>query len=303
MFFRPGAVLALTILASPVVAGQERSAPGDVSGDRIASFRVDFNKVMDHYGSVLSKLGHARGVGLTVQAREGLRAVSDEQLARVFATGRVKDLSDAVEAAARLDVLTVPRGETGRIFTPGFPNAPPILAACDDILHDPEWTFGVLVAHQILRTVLAVAEFACGQTVVVLGEGGNTSAVCIPFSIAKDAAEIPFELADFCGGEEDSAIGQGSYDRLEHIHLDVEVARADILTSIEVHTQMIITNDNTNRDLIIANDNANRDQIIQTLKNLTCDLNRLVHTPEGQRKSDIVECQGQPAFPFDFPEH
>ena len=32
------------------------------------------------------------------------------------------------------------------------------------------------------------------------------------------------------------------------------------------------------------------------------DLNRLVHTPEGQRKSDIVECQGQPAFPFDFPE-
>ena len=291
MFVRPGAVLALTILASPVVAGQERGTP-DAYGDRIAAFRVDFNKVMEHYGSVLGKLGHARGVGLTVQAREGLRAVSDEQLAKVFATGRVKDLSEAVEAAARLDVLTVPRGQTGRGATPGFPNAPPILAACDDILHDPEWTFGTLVAFEVLRTVLAVAEFACLETIVILGEGGNTSALCIPFSIAKDAAEIPFELADFCGGEEDSAIGQGSYDRLEHIHLDVETARADILTSIEVHTQMIIDNDN-----------ANRDMIIQTLKNLTCDLNRLVHTPEGQRRSDIVECVGQPAFPFDFPEN
>jgi hypothetical protein len=292
MFFRPGAVLALTILASPVVAGQERSMPGDAYGDRIATFRADYDKVMGHYGSVLSKLGHARGVRLVAQGRESMRVLSDEQLARIFATGRVKDLSEAVEAAARLDVLTVPRGQTNRVNTPGFPNAPPIIGVCDDILHDPEWTFGTLVAFEVLRTVLAVAEFACLETIVILGEGGNTSALCIPFSIAKDASEIPFELADFCGGEEDSAIGQGSYDRLEHIHLDVEVARADILTSIDVHTQMIIDNDN-----------ANRDMIIQTLKNLTCDLNRLVHTPEGQRKSDIIECAGQPAFPFDFPEH
>jgi len=287
--FRPGAVLALAILASPVVAGQEGTAP-EAYGDRIVTFRADYNKVMDHYGSVLSKLGHARGVRLAAQGRESLRAVSDEQLAKVFATGRVKDLSAAVEAAARLDVLT--RGETGRGYTPGFPNAPPIIGACDDILHDSEFTFGALVAFQVLRTVLAAAEFACLETIVILGEGGNTAALCIPFAVAQDVAAIPYELADFCGGEEDSAIGQGSYDRLEHIHLDVETARADILTSIEVHTQMIIDNDN-----------ANRDMIIQTLKNLTCDLNRLVHTPEGLRKSDIAECQGQPAYPFDFPEH
>ena len=285
------AVIALAVVAPATASAQERNRNREVPGDRLAGFRTDFNKVLDHYDGVFRRLGHTRGLRLTAEARESLRVVSDEQMARVFERMRIPDLSAAIEAVKVLESHT-PVSSGPASMTPGFPNAPPILSECDDIEHDSGFTFGALVAFQVLRTVLAAAEFACLEVIVILGEGGNGSLACIPFAVAQDVAAIPYELADFCGGEEDSALLQGSYDRLEHIHLDVEVARADILTSIDVHTQMIIDNDN-----------ANRDQIIQTLKNLTCDLNRLVHTPEGQRKSDIAECAGQPAFPFDFPEH
>ena len=34
-------------------------------------------------------------------------------------------------------------------------------------------------------------------------------------AIAQDVAAIPFELASFCGGEEDSGLLEGSFDRLD----------------------------------------------------------------------------------------
>ena len=127
-----------------------------------------------------------------------------------------------------------------------------------------------LAAWQGLRAIFVGAEFACLQMEVVAGEGFNTSAACIVPAVLQDAAAIPFELASFCAGEEDSALAQGSYDRLEHLHDDVEAARA---------------------------------QIIMEMRNLSCDLERLLHTPEGQRQSSISECRAQPFFPYDFPIH
>lgn len=288
-----GTVLALATVASAATSRQDVSAAGDGRAD-IASFRTDYNKLMDRYDAVFTRLGNSRGLALTAQGRASLRAVADEQLAKMFQKAGVPNLSAALKAAEKLEAVTPAQGSVAprAADTPGFPGAPPILSECNNILHDSGFTFGALVAFEVARTVLAAAEFACEETVVIAGEGGNGAAACIPLAIAQDAAAIPFELADFCGGEEDSAIGQGSYDRLEHIHGDLEAARADILTSIDVHTQMIIDNANANREIILT-----------AMKNLSCDLERLVHTPEGQRRSDIAECKGQPAFPFNWPEH
>ena len=116
---------------------------------------------------------------------------------------------------------------------------------------------------------------------VVAGEGGNTSLICVPFATVQDLAAIPWELADFCVGEEDSALALGNYARLQHIHEDIEEARA-----------AIIENSNTNRDIILAE-----------MRNLSCDLMRLVHTPEGLRASTNLSCKGQPSYPFNWPEH
>jgi hypothetical protein len=271
-FWTPCAVITLALIASPAVSGQEGGAAAGVPSERISSFRADFNKVFDSYDGVFRKLGHARGLWLIAAARESLRAMSDDQLAKLFEKGNVADLTAAVQAAAKLESLTPNRGsEMPRVTdTPGFPGAPPILTQCDNIVHTPGFTFGALVAWQILRGVFVTTEHVCQQVLVVAGEGGNTSTACIIPAIAVDAAAIPFELAEFCSGEEDTSLAQGSYDRLEHIHDDIEAARA---------------------------------QIILEMRSLSCDLERLMHTPEGQRQSSVVECKEQPYYPYDFPIH
>jgi hypothetical protein len=297
-------LLALTAVASPAASRQDATSDGH--GDQIASFRTEYNNMMDRYDSIFRKLGNARGLRMTAQGRDSLRMVGDDQLAAMFQTGGVPDLRPAVEAAARLEAVTPSRGSDApspASDTPGFPGAPPILSQCDNISHSSSFTFGALVAFQVLRTIIDAAEFGCEQIAVVAGFGANTAAVCIPLAIAADVAVIPYELADFCGGEEDSAIGQGSYDRLEHIHTDLENVKSDIIASINANTQLIINNDNANRELIINNDNANRDIILTAMANLSCDIERLLHTPEGQRQSDIAECKGQSFFPYDFPIH
>jgi len=41
---------------------------------------------------------------------------------------------------------------------------------------------------------------------------------------------------------------------------------------------------------------------VEGLRTASCDLERLVSTPQGQRASDIAVCTDQPGFPYDFPE-
>jgi len=301
--------------ASAVPGSAASAASGAVSSGDAASFRADFSSILDRYETVFQRRANARGLKAVGEARQALKGVSDDQFARVFGKMGRPDLGLALEAAQRLETATPDRPSGGPApLTPGFPNAPDILGDCDNIVHDSSFTFGALVAFQVLRTVLAAAEFACLETVVILGEGGNGSAVCIPFAIAQDVAAIPWELADFCGGEEDSALAQGSYDRLEHIHSDLEAARADVISNSNdnrvlivnndnANRTLIIDNDNTNRTLIINNDNANRDLIMGDIRGLACDLMRLINTPEGQRSSANAACVGQPQYPYNFPEH
>lgn len=279
------------------------------SPDSVQSFRSSFNLALDSYDVVMQRLGNARGQRLVNEARVRMEAVTDDQLAALFAKVGVPDLSEMVRAADNLASRT-PNRDRGPL-TAGLPGAPPIFSDCNNISHSSGFTFGALIAFQVARTVLAAAEFACLETVVILGEGGNGSAACIPFAIAQDVVAIPFELASFCGGEEDSALLEGSFDRLEHIHTDLESARSAIITEINANTaqiidnvnantQLIVNNDNSNRTQIINNDNANRDILIGQLHALGCEIVRLLHTPDGQRTSAIEACQGQPGFPYSW---
>src|SRR5688500_6693326 len=159
------AVIVPAVAASS--AGADASRSRDLASDRVAAFRSDFNKVLDHYDGVFLRLGHKRGARLAAEARESLRVVSDEQLAKVLEKMPSADLSPAVHAAEVLASHTPLRtGPAG--LTPGFPSAPPILSECDSIVHDSGFTFGALVAFQVVRTVLAAAEFVCQEVIVIL---------------------------------------------------------------------------------------------------------------------------------------
>ena len=322
------------VLAKPAIAQQPRASAAPPP-ETVTSMRAKFNQILDTYEGLLRQMGSARGLQLIDSARQSMHAVADEQLAATFTNTGVPNLTDAVKTVENLGVLAsrppskpataAPRAAKPLSTSPPFPGAPPILGECNNIAHDSAFTFGALVAFQVLRTILAAAEFACGEVIA----GFNGAAVCIPFAIAADLAEIPFELADFCGGEEDSALIQGSYDRLEHIHNDLADASTAILSAqtaiinnantnttniinnANTNTTSIITNDNANRASIITNantnttniinnSNANKDALVAELHALGCEIVRLLNTPDGQRSSSIFTCVGQPGFPYSW---
>jgi hypothetical protein len=282
-------LLACLALTEPVFA----QSPKDVESLNIVqSFRNKFELMLDSYEVVFQRIRSTRGLELVKKARLSMQSTTNQELADLFAKSGVPNLSEAVRAAEGLvNLLPVAGAAPAAAPMSALPNAPPILGDCDNIVHTSSFTFGALIAFQAARTVLAAAEFACEEVVVVLGEGGNGAAACIPLAIAQNVAAIPYELASFCAGEEDSALLQGSYDRLGYISTELEAARI-----------AIINNSNANRDLIIANANANREMIINELRALGCEILRLLNTPEGQRASSILSCTSQPGFPYEWPE-
>jgi hypothetical protein len=257
-----GAALSLGV---GVRAHSDDAAPL-VSVDTAPSFREKFNRAMDDLDVVFERTRSLKGRQLVAEAKQRLLSVSDEEIAETFARGGVPDLGPLVSAAGKLAGVADRSGTRPRdLVTPssaGFPDAPGILGACGGVVHDPGFTFGALIALQVARAIIAAAEFACEQIAVVAGFGANTSAVCIPIAIAADAAAIPFELASFCAGEEDSALLQGSYDRLAHLHGDVDAARLELLNNANANRTDIINNDNSNTTTILNHTSANTTQII-----------------------------------------
>lgn len=82
----------------------------------------------------------------------------------------------------------------------------------------------------------------------------------------------------------------------------IDASATAIINNDNSNRNMIITNDNSNRTMIIDNDNTNRDLMVAEMRKIGCDVIRLLNTPEGQRQSSLSSCNGQPAFPYNFPE-
>ena len=285
--------------------------------ETVQSFRGKYSGILNRYEEVLQRMGSAKGLKLVNDARRSIEDVTDNQLAAVFAKSGVADLSEmartldivaSLASSAKPDQLTLAGAASVGTTSVGFPNAPPIFADCNNIEHGVSFRFGFLVALQVVQSILRAAQFVCEEVIA----GFNAAAVCVAFAIAVDVATIPFELAEFCAGEEDGALLQGSYDRLEHIHNDLDDARSAIISNANTNTTSIINNDNSNRTSIINNDNANRtliinndiankNAIVSELQALGSKIVRLLNTPEGQRASSILACTGQPGFPYAFP--
>src|SRR5207237_8954030 len=70
----------------------------------------------------------------------------------------------------------------------------------------------------LAKGVWSAASRACDQVVVVLGEGGNASLVCVIVDGVLTVAETTFNAVMFCENDIDSAEINGSYRRLAHIH-------------------------------------------------------------------------------------
>lgn len=292
------AMLSIVLVAAPAVA--------DVAQD----YQAGLGRLFDAYASHFAKTGNTRGAALVEQGRAALAAAPDADVAKVFSKVGVADFTPAIVAI---------EGLTSRTST--LKAAEPALSAvsqCDSILHDAQFRFGALVAYQVADAVLAAAGFACQETIA----GFNTAAVCIPLAIALQAAKAPFELGEFCAGEDDSDLMEGISARLDGVHDDVAAARLEILASQAAQTQQLESATAQARDAVLIAAQAHRAAIIASqeslaaelsaqlqasqaaltaeVRSLSCELMRLAATPQGQRASALPQCALEPGFPYLF---
>jgi hypothetical protein len=301
--FQLKAALRAALLSIVLVA-----APADA--DVVQDYRDGLGKLFDAYASNFAKTGNARGAALVEQGRAALAASPDADIAKAFSKVGVADFTPAIVA---IEGLTA---RTGTLKAAG-----PALSAvsqCDSIPHDAQFRFGALIAYQVADAILAAAGFACQETVA----GFNTAAVCIPLAIALQAAKAPFELGEFCAGEEDSALMESISGRLDGVHADVAAARVEILASQTAQTATLQGATTQARDAVLSAALAHRNAIIASqeslaaqlstqlqasqaaltaeVRSLSCELMRLSATPQGQRASALPQCAMEPGFPYLF---
>jgi len=255
-------VLAVLAATRPALAQEGiREPPPPVTPD---SFRQDFLKFLDAYGEIAGQMRDYARQQQFADARRMMEDVTAEQIDQAF-RGNLPDLNPLLTATDTLrthlssSLATLDRSGPR---LPTLPGRPGILGACNSIVHDSNTTFIFLGVQQAADVILAAAGRGCDQVAVVAGFGANTALVCLPFEVAFTAAKIPFELAAFCGGEEDSSFIEGTFDRLGHLHGDLETEAQSIRNFVAVEKAAIVDNDNANRTQIINNDNTNTAAII-----------------------------------------
>jgi len=162
---------------------------------------------------------------------------------------------------------------------------------------------GVIIAADVVffiaEGVRDVAQNVCNQVAVVVvagvGGGANTRLACNITDAIYLVAKALNQAIHFCDDDYAASVGQASYDRLGHIHDDLEDVKANdntnytniignattntttITGAVTTATNTIVSNDNDNKDTIVDNDNDNKDIIVNNDNANTLALTTLVN--------------------------
>jgi hypothetical protein len=271
------AVIGALLCANGLQAKEEQSAP------EVEQFRNELLETVDAYQDLaaMTPLGSSNLVVIE-NARKRIENASPEDLAtlnrEISGLSRVKATAQELRSrvARQRDGVT---NRTAAVLAGGqdLPSAP--YSFCGSDRQDSAVMAASEAALFVAETVREEASRACDETVVVLGEGGNTSLICLITDAIYIAAKATNQTLAFCDGDIDSAEIEGSYDRLAHIHANLETSIANdnanttaINSNVDAAEAAIIANDNTNRNLINANTNARSAEIIA---NATANKNEL----------------------------
>jgi hypothetical protein len=266
MHFRRSIFLAMCLALVPNLFAAQRPSMANPSDQELLS-RYTPVEIADYRESIRQTfiIGHEL-VGaannptvqkLLEQRIQLVDRLSDADVARLKSYGA--DFGQLHEAmAAARDFIHAPAAGDGRkrTLSSGFPDAQ--YSFCGST---HQGAAGLLIFQAVLTTakgVWSLADRGCDQVLVALGEGGNTSLVCIIVDTVLTAAQAVFDGYTFCENDIDSNEINGSYRRLDHIHNDL----ASLQSSSDSGQTAIVNNNNTNKTEIEANDNGNRDTII-----------------------------------------
>ncbi len=142
--------------------------------------------------------------------------------------------------------------------TPTFPG---IDAYCSPL--SPKDIIAADVTFFIAEGIRDAAQDACNEVIVILGEGGNGSLACLITDAIYLTAKALNQAIHFCDDDYAQSVGQASFDRLGHIHADLEGSiandnanKTEIVNNDNANKTTIVNNDNTNKNTIVANDDA-----------------------------------------------
>ena len=161
------------------------------------------------------------------------------------------------------------RAKKSGAFTPtsaGFPDKNPF---CGSDRLGTELIIAADVVWYVADSIREFAQNTCNQVAVFAGVGGNTRLACLASDELWIVAKAINQGIHFCDDDFTGAKVDANYERLSHIHTDLEnsVANdntntASIIGNTNTKASSIITNDNSNKDAIIANNNTNKSAII-----------------------------------------
>lgn len=243
---RCGVVLTLLLAAAllPVRGARCQEAGGlgvtDVAGsvptaEELADGRAVMLFVVDGWLGLAEEQGWSDLVGPLNSLAGVVPHVSDED-AVVFVQAReellllerrIQDLRDALAAADGTD------GKRGGVAkSAGFPD-PDYSVYCGDREIDSDALFVALMVYKAARLVKDIALDICNQIIIVPIPlagcvGGNTSLACIISDTAFNVAEIVFGELEFCDNQILGDRMDAVYERMEHLHDDLEKMAVDL---------------------------------------------------------------------------
>jgi hypothetical protein len=168
---------------------------------------------------------------------------------------------------------------------PVAPIDPGTLSAADDV-------------YFVAEGVRDVAQDACNEVVVVLGEGGNGRAACIITDAIYLAAKAVNQKLHFCDNDYAASTVAANYDRLGHIHSDLAASVANdnsnktaIISNDNSNKTEIITNDDSNTTNITNNDNANKTTIVNLINTALANIIGNANSNKEETKNLMLRTQ------------
>jgi hypothetical protein len=248
--------------------------------------RADFLEICNLYYELGSLMGSETLLKISIEARGEFEDLSWEELS-IFGestepVGRLRSALTDFNALIISD--RAGGGDPGSPLTPGFPDAN-YSGLCGSDRSNTEILFAARLVLEIAQGVWAGLSRGCDETIA----GFNLSLACIPVDIILFAAQVVFDEIDNCDGDIDSAEIEGTYERSAHLHGDIELVQT---TSDSIADMVFILNEKV--DTLF--------DMMEALREVNCEIIRLLHTPQGQRTSDVLPCADQPGYPYDWAE-
>jgi hypothetical protein len=272
-----GAILALCVVTFVMVPRPSMAAFGDPQAQAALAQRDaellqtfspgEIQKVRDQLDTITGDLlqirtmiGHPAGKAESARFKSRAANLKDVDIARWLAAGvDLAPLQRDIENAMAKTAVAEIRSQDGAVTpatTAGFPGAQ-YGSACSGYTSNSDVVFGYQTALNTAKLVWVAADRACNEVVVVLGEGGNGSLVCIIADEILQAAELVLDEYTICDGDTQSAQVTANYDRLAYINGQIDTDYNATIANSNTNASATQANDNANRNTIVANDNAN----------------------------------------------